>query len=486
MHKRSLAWWLSRIPSLLVSSFAAFTATHVALALVLAWRLDLLTRPSPLAGAVFVALFGVGSFLISGLWRSLVLDEPALVRGQYFDLPAGNALLKEWYDDQKVENLAYDDNPFLVMVPKKTNATGKYIPIPIIYELNQGRSSAFANAQGNQTAGLFADFLITLKPDYDIATLGNQAMEASGDDKGAFLDFATVIVDLAIQGAANSQASSLFRAGTGSVGQISTISAAGVIVLTNPADVSQFGINQTLQANSTDGGSPRAALGYVVARDVMGGTITVSNIALQGAAGLPTGWTAADFLLVQGDNNSKLSGATAWFPAAKPLTTDNFFGVNRSVDSRLYGLFYNGVTQPLEEAIIDAALINRREKGRPRHLMTNFGSLSSLIKALGTRREFVDWEGEGEIGFRGVKIQGPAGVIECYADRNCQAATGFLLQMNTLKMYSLGPVPKIFRYKDGLEMLRLGNADASELRVGAYSQFGCNAPGWNSQIAFQS
>lgn len=405
--------------------------------------------------------------------------------GAYMDMPAGNALLKEYYDDQKVENLGYDDNPGLVMVPKKTNATGKYIPVPIIYEVNAGRSSQFANAQANQSPGQFADFLITLRPDYDIATLGNQAMEASGDDKGSFLEFATLIVDLAIQGAANSQASSLYRTGTGTVGAISAINA-GVITLTNPADVSQFAINQTLQSNSTDGGTPRATLGYVIARNVMAGTITVSPTAQQGAAGSPTGWTAGDFLLVQGDNNSKLSGWAAWLPSTAPTSTDNFFGVNRSVDSRLYGLFYNGISQPHEEALIDAALINRREKGRPRHCMSNYGSLSSIIKALGARREFVDWEGDGEIGFRGVKIQGPAGPIEIYADRNCQAATGYLLQMNTWKLYSLGPVPKIFRYKDGLEMLRLGNADAMELRVGAYSQLGCNAPGWNSQIAFQS
>ncbi len=404
--------------------------------------------------------------------------------GAYLDLAAGNAALKEWYDDQTVENLAYDDNPALVMTPKKTNATGKVIPIPVVYEVNQGRSSNFANAQGNQSPGLLAEFFLTLKPDYDIATLGNQAMLASQDEKGSFLDFSTLFVDLAIQGASLSAASSLFRAGTGSIGAISSITS-GVITLTNPADVSQFGINQTLQANSTDGGSPRAALGYVIARNVVAGTITVSATAMQGAAGTPSGWTAADFLLVQGDNNAKFSGYSGWLPSTAPSSTDNFYGVNRSVDSRLYGLYYNGVQQPIEEAIIDAALLVRREKGRPRHFLTNFGSEAALIKALGARREFVDWEGEGEIGFRGVKIQGPAGPIECFSDRNCQAATGYLLQMNTWCLYSLNSVPHIFKYGDQLDMLRLANADASEVRVGYYANAGTRAPGWNSQVALQ-
>lgn len=402
--------------------------------------------------------------------------------GAYLDLPAANAALKEWYDGQTVENLAYDDNPALTMLEKKTKATGKYIPVPVIYETSP-RSANFTNAQGNQAPMLLAEFLITLKPDYSIATIANQAMEASADEKGSFIDFATQYVDVAIQSAANSAASSTFRTGTGSIGAISGITA-GVITLTNPADVSQFGINQTLQANSSDGGSPRAALGWVIARNVMAGTITVSPTAMQGPAGSPSGWRTNDFLLVQGDNNGKFSGFAAWLPLVAPATTDNFYGVNRSVDSRLYGLAYPGQAQSVEEAIIDAALLVRREKGRPRHFITNYGSEAALIKGLGARREFVDWSSEdGVIGFRGVKIQGPAGPIECFADRNCQAATGFLLQMNTWCLYSLGAVPKIFKYGDGLEMLRLANADASEVRVGYYANMGCRAPGWNSQLS---
>jgi len=405
--------------------------------------------------------------------------------GAYLDLPAANAALKEWYDGQKVENLAYDDNPFLTMVPKKTDATGKYIPQPVMYEVSQGASNTFSNAQGNQSPGLLAEFLLTLKPEYSIATLANQAMEASADERGSFLDFAREYVDWAIQGCANRVSSASFRAGTGSIGQISSI-AAGVITLTNPADVAQFGINQTLQANSTDGGSPRAALGWVIARNVVAGTITVSATAMQGAAGSPAGWTTSDFLLVQGDNNAKLSGLSSWLPATAPGAGDNFYGVNRSVDSRLYGLYYNGAQQPIEEALIDAALLIRREKGRPRHFFTNFGSEAAIIKALGARREFSDYQTEdGVIGFRGVKVQGPAGPIEVFADRNCQAATGYLVQLNTWTMYSLGSVPRIFKYGDGLEMLRLANADASEVRTGAYANLGCRAPGWNGQVALQ-
>ncbi len=443
--------------------------------------------PAPSALVAVAAAIAViaSTLFVSG--RLFITAEPlgAEHGGQYLDLPAENAGLKEMYDDQKVESLAYKKNVFLAMVPKNAKATGKVVPIPIIYEVSQGRSGNFANAQNNQTPMLLAEAMLTLRPDYSIATIGHQAALAAMDDKGGFVDFAKEFMDVAVQSAALSAGSALFRSGTGSRGAISTITA-GVIVLTNPADVSQFGIGQTLQANSTDGGSPRAALGYVIARSVRGGSITVSAAAQQGAAGTPTGWAAADFLLVQGDNNSMMSGQAAWLPSTDPATTDNFYGMNRSPDTRLYGLFYNGISQSIEEALIDASLLQAREGGDPSHFFTNFGSMSALIKAMGTRREYVDWKSEdGVVGFRGVKVQGPNGIIEAYVDRNCQSATGFLNQLDTWKLYSLNAVPHIFNWGDGLEVLRLANGDAYEGRSGYFANLGCRAPGWNSQLALQ-
>lgn len=400
------------------------------------------------------------------------------------DMTAAQAALKEYYDDQSVENLAYDANPTLVMMPKDTEATGKYVPQPVIYETSQGGSANFANAQGNSTPMVLAEFLPSLVPDYQIAYLAQQAALASQNAKGGFINFAKEFVDVAIQASANRAALQLFRSGTGSRGQVSTTVAisTGVITLANAADVTNFGYNQTLQWSSTDGGAPTAALGYVIGRNVTAGTITVSATGLGGAAGTPALWTTSGFLLVQGDSNSNIKGFAAWLPAVAPVAGSSFWNVDRSFDSRLYGLYFDGSGEPVEEAIIDASLLNAREKGRPGHLITNFGTFSALGKAMGARREFVNLETDGGIRFRGFKIVGPNGDIDCFADRNCQGQAAWLLQMNTWKLLSLNPVPHIFRYGDGLEMLRVSNADASEVRCGYYAQPTCKAPGWNSQI----
>ena len=401
------------------------------------------------------------------------------------DLTAMNAALKELYDGQVVENLVYADNPFLAMVPKRTDFGGKYKPIPIQTGVTQGRSATFANAQGNQTAPLLQSFLLTRASDYSIATIDNQTMLASRTDKMAFLEGSKLVIDSAIRSLTNSLASALFRSGTGSIGQVGAMPGSGVITLSNAADVVQFENGMTLQANATDGGTPRAALGYVIAVNRSAGQITVSATSISGNAGDPSGWSPNDFLLVQGDNNAKIKGLAAWIPFTAPSGADNFFGVNRTVDTtRLAGIRYDGSAQPIEEALIDSSSLLAREGGRPDVCVMNFATYSALEKSLGAKVQYVDLKGPAEIAFRGILVHGAASVIKVFPDRNCPALFGYLLQMNTWALESLGDAPQILRYGDGLEMLRVYNADAGEVRVGYYANLRTNAPGWNAVVKF--
>jgi len=406
--------------------------------------------------------------------------------GAYLDLTAANAILKELYPaGQPLHNLVYDDNPGFAMVPKFEKFTGKYLPTPMIYGVSQGRSASFANAQGNQSPVQAASFLVTRKSDYSIATIDNQTMLAAKDDAGAFIETAKLNIDGAIRSATLSATSGLFRAGTGTIGAIATGGiTSGVITLSNVDDVSQFEVNMVLQAAATDGAAPRTALGYVISVDRSAGTVTVSATGLGGAAGSPTSWAAADVLLQLGDSNNKISGYAAWLPLTAPGTTDNFYGVNRSTDTwRLGGGRYAGTTKPIQEALLGAAALVAREGGKPTTAIVNFTSYQALELDLGAKIQYVDVKGPAEIAFRGIRINGPNSEIRVFPDRSCQAATAWLLQQNTWQLASLGEVPMILRYADGNEMLRVYNQDASEVRVGAYSNLRCFAPGWNAQVS---
>lgn len=367
------------------------------------------------------------------------------------------------------------------MVRKNTDFGGKYKPIPIITGASQGRSATFANAQNNQSPVQIESFFLTRASDYSIAQIDNQTMLASRTDKMAFLEGSKVLIDGAISSITLSLASAMFRSGTGSIGQIASI-ATGVIVLSDLSSIVQFEVNMVLQANATDGGTPRAALGYVISVNRSAGSLTVSA-SFGGAAGSPAAWAAADFLLVQGDNNSKIKGLSAWLPATAPGTSDNFFGVNRSVDStRLAGVRYDGSAQPIEEALVDSSSLLAREGGKPDVAIMSYGSYSALEKSLGAKVVYVDARGPANIEFRGIQVNGANSMIKCFPDRNCPANTCYLLTMKSWCLESLGDAPQILRYGDGLEMLRVFNADAGEVRVAYYANLSCNAPGWNAYV----
>jgi hypothetical protein len=402
----------------------------------------------------------------------------------YLNLTSMNAALKELYDGQTVENLVYKNNPFMAMIKKNTDFGGKYKPVPIQSGVSQGRSAVFTTAQANQTAAVVDSFLLTRVSDYSIATIDNQTLMASATDKMTFLNGSKILIDGAIRSATNSVASALFRSGTGSIGQIGSIST-GVITLKNINDVVQYEKNMTIQANATDGGTPRAALGYVIAVDRGLGTVTVSATALGGSAGSPASWAANDYLLVQGDVNAKCSGLAAWVPTSAPSATA-FYGVDRSVDSRLGGLRYDGSAQSIEEALIDASAFVGREGGVPNKVIVSFASYSALEKSLGAKVQYVDCKGPADIGFKGIVLNGSSSTLEVFPDRNCQPLTAWMLQMDTWALEGLGDVPQILRYGDGLEMLRVYNADAGEVRVGAYYNVSCNAPGWNCVVTLSA
>lgn len=397
----------------------------------------------------------------------------------YYDLTAATAAAKELYDNQKVASVVMSSSPFLALVPKKTNFVGSQYPIAVKYGQSQGRSASFANAQTNQSAPQLKRFNVTRVRDYSIATIDRETMLASASDMGAFLDGLTLEMDSAMQTLEMSMSSAVFRSGTGSIGAISTITS-GVILLTNISDHVQYEVNQVLQANATDGGTPRTALGYVIAVDRTLGKVTVSATA-GGAAGTPTSWAANDFLLMQGDNNAKMAGLLAWLPTVAPTAGDSFFGVDRSVDPvRLAGFRADYSNMSLEEAFNTGSSELSRLGGKPNYAIVNNTTWTAIQNALGSKVQIVDIKSDVGIGFRGLVIQGAVGPITILADPFCPPATCFMLTLSTWELKSLGDAPHI--QEDNGQMLTVGTADAREIRISLYGNIVCKEPGHNGNF----
>jgi len=405
------------------------------------------------------------------------------------DLTAMSAALKEYYHGQKVTDLTFKKNPTLALLKKDTKAGGEVIPVPVMYGKSQGRSGDFATAQANQTAPVLAKFMLTRKSDYSLATIDNQTLEATQNDVEAFIKASELHIDAAYHTIVASAASGIFRAGTGTIGQIHadwTDGNDGVFELAEAVQALQFEVGMAITASSGDGsGTVRAGVGYVLAVNVASGSITVSTTR-GGAAGEPTAWAALDYLQVQGDYNAKISGFGAWLPIVRTGLATSFYGVNRSLhERRLAGVYHDGSAQSIEEAAIDLSNYTAENGGSGSKLITNYRSYGALKKALGSKVQYVDLETEVGIGFRGIRISGDDGEIDVIPDRNCPARLGYLLDMDTWCLRSVGEVPHIITYgKEGLEMLRVSNQDAAEVRIAYYANLECNDPGANGVVQF--
>lgn len=417
------------------------------------------------------------------------------------------AALKELYTgDDYMKDLVYKKNPLLALVPKDESPdgfAGKYIPVPLVYATPQGRSATFANAQTNQTAPGVSSFFVYRVSNYQIASITNELIEATKGSAGAFVDESKLVMDTSFRNISNDLALALFSDASGSRGSISSITT-GVIVLTNTNDIVNFEVGMVLVSYSVSGTTATIStggnLGYVIAVNRSAGSLTVSATS-GGAAGTPVNWsTSFPNLAVQGDVNFaagglaiglalKVAGLAAWLPLTAPTAGDSFWGVDRSVDvTRLAGVRFDGSAESIEEALIDASSLVAREGGMPDMCFMNFASYAALEKSLGAKVQYVDVKHEeADIAFAGIRIHAPYGPITVIPDRNCQPQRAYLLQLDNWKFRSLGRAPHILTYGlEGLEGVRVGNADALEIRIGFYGNLICNAPGWNCVLSLSA
>lgn len=419
------------------------------------------------------------------------------------------AALKELYTDDKdyMKNIVYAKNPLLAMFPKNESPdgfAGKYIPVPLEYANPAGRAHTFANAQNQQTASSVISYFVYAVQDYQLVTITNLLMEQTKSNAGAFVDEASRTLDNGFRNLSNNMAFELFFGGTASRGVIGVVSdVAGTTVtvtLANAQTVVQFEVGMVLQASATDGGAAITGGGSIVAVQVTSvnrGTGVIIGTVVQGT--YSTSWVAGYYLQVLGDIGSAgastiagllgLSGLASWVPASDPATSDNFWGVNRSADpTRLAGLRYNAASMTISEGITNALAFGNREGAAFDLIVLDFVSYSTLINELGAKVQYVQLEhDEVEVAFEAIHFHSAYGKIPVLADRSCQAQTAWCLTLDSWKLRTLGKAPHILTYgMEGLEGLRVGNADALEIRIAYYGNVINSAPGYNMNVALSA
>lgn len=401
------------------------------------------------------------------------------------DTTSASAILKEYYSNQRVQQLTYKDAPFYALLSKKKDFYGDSYPLPMRVTNPQGAANTFSNAQSQKTASVYKKFSLTRVSYYSLASISTEAILASETNPGAFLQLATAEIDGAIETAKRRLGWQLYGSGNGALGSVASVSSADpeVITLENVEDIVKFEVGQTLQARlgaSTRVFATATASAVITGIDRDAGTITLGAVDNSGNTDTIQ---VGDTLNVVGDYNTCLTGLAGWVPSSAP-SSSSFFGVDRTVDStRLGGVRVTSTGKPIDEALVDAARrVGREGIGRPDYVFCGFSRYASLEKILGARVRYNDVEVAG-VGFRGIELSGPQGKMTVLADRDCPEDLMYMLDMSAWGYYSLKE-PVMLLDQDGNKMLRESNADACEVRVGGFGQAACAAPGGSAVLVF--
>lgn len=392
-----------------------------------------------------------------------------------------DAVLKDYYTPERVNELSYYENPFYGMVKKRKQGGRKYIQ-PVEIQRPGGGSASFAKAKANQTKSKFEDFQLTRVKTYQLATVENEIIEASADDESAFLP-AFDEFNRAFSACGDKIAKQMFRTKGGSIGKIGATTTLGgaVIVLDDPADAFNFYIDQLITLSATDGtGTERdtADTLAVTAIDRESGEITVAeNISTVSGAAL------GDFIFTDGDYGACYSGLADWLPTDRTVLGTSFYGVTRSIDEdRLGGIYRDSTGEGIDEALIKLVATVAKHGGKTDCVMMNPELASDLQLIWNGKRTIQEVETKvtPTIGFSGFRVNVAGGrTVTIYGDRNCPSNRIYALQMNTWTLWHAGSCPGFLMQRYGSILRPVETADDWESRIGAYLNLGCSAPGWN-------
>lgn len=391
-----------------------------------------------------------------------------------------SAALKELYP-RGLRELWYPRAPFLSWVPKKTDFVGSAAAVVPIISGNRG-STNFSDAvtlTGNPTT---VKFLVTRRKDYSIASVDSETLLASGNDRGAIARAVDTSIRAGMYEMGRSLAFQSWGNGGGARGRCAVI-AADTVTLTNVNDVVFFEIGMICQRSTDDGQPPVAGVlgtqATVVSVDRQLGTVTFG-------AGEVAAWGLAvnNYIFRQGDYGNCMAGVQSWLTTPLLVPLDNFFGVNRTVDStRLAGVKFNGGGSPIEDSVFDASAEAAINGGDPDTLWMNNKRFAELQKSANSKT-WIDVQTDiPDIGYRAMSFAGPQGEIKVMSDPSCPYAIGVLAKRDSWELKSLGEAPH-FATDDGQKLLRDAGTDSVQFRIRSYHNLICKEPGHNCLITW--
>lgn len=424
-----------------------------------------------------------------------------------FDLLGEAApLMKRYYDDRRVYQMAFKNRPLFAWIPKKTGVTGGSpfgsayggYQVPITIDDIAGESATFSSAVTARDGDSHRVWQLNRIKRYATATIDWETVRAMKNDMGAFMTAITPRIDSAINQLSNTLAMGLYHPdGSGHRGQVASVSSNTATLTAATAHLARtWSLRRTMIADTVvSGGTVHTGSTKVTGIDLAGGTVTFEDIAQINAS---TGLAADDYIFPLGDYTASgetskfMDGLGTWGPVPSGITTgDDHKGVDRSVwKERLLMLH---ATVPLQSTAGDGSFVRgirqaaakiQANEGSPDALFVHPDRWAQIESDLASQSRYEMMMGsDGRTGFDSIIINAGGGKINVVADPWCPPNTGYFLQRNTWELFSIDRVPD-FVSDDGNRLHRLENADEVEFRLGGYFNTVCRAPGHNMVVNF--
>lgn len=394
-------------------------------------------------------------------------------------------ILKEYYDSTDIVSFLVEDSPTLGILPKRTDFGGGIMPLPFMYAPTAGVATVMSSAQAAKADASEEKWDLTTHDIFSLFSLDHKARQAaSRGGAKAFVDLVESRADAAMQAAKMLINRYIFGNGGGAIGTIES-STATTVTLTSRSALHCLYRNFQIQPATTDGTSGALINDIITITNVNRQTRTLTASSVN-----TTNYAANNSIFIRGSFGNALRGFAAWFPTSAPSSTA-FFGVDRTLDSRMYGTIRTttmlGDDSSLEEACISLTADCADAGGNPNYIIMNSRLLRVLVKQLGAKvcyervpAQRYDGEEDAVIGFQSVVLLGENGPVKILGDRNCPY--GLLYALDTHNdncgIISMGPMLDFLKYEDDdNRFLRHASENAMEARLGGYLQFYARTPG---------
>lgn len=401
-----------------------------------------------------------------------------------FGLNEVNYALKRIYPKFPPQNIASWRHPFLVNCPKDDSWTGEEnFKQGVEYGNPQGIGGDFAKAQAaSQVSGVGTKgkaFDVARKWKNGFANIQGKAIVATSNSEGAFFKAVKKETDNGIRSFGDRLSVEVLNGdGNGWIGRVQSISTLD-LTLGVPAGQQQkwhatrFKEGMTLNSSTTGLLANITAFSAQVTKvNYKTGIVTVSNT---------TNLTAGDFLAASGDfEEGGLNGVNAWIPLNDPSTSDNYFGVNRSVNPTLLSgnrLQATAATNPISENALDLAAemstcgsIDGETDGYLHPLNWN-----RMVKELGAQIRRTAG-GTASMGFAFIEQETALGTVNWFPEPDMEADRGLITKRQSWVIRHAMGFPHL-NEDDGNAALRSPSADAIEVRLRSAANLFNLAPG---------